>query len=303
MTEQQRLQFDTPAGNPISVYIASSLTCLSDEEDLIVKRVSGAIAEFCSESGMLIHQPALHTHPIDHESLSPAEVHNADFRKVVESDVIIAIGDFPSWGAGKEVAWAERMRTPLLMFLRDGQDVSRLVRGTPGDFEVATWREFEDIRDKCSAYFLKRVEQFEMQRRLRADRRHLWSPALTAICIAYDELDELGRARAEAVARLSDRRVREIISSPLTLAHASLDEALALVNALGLPSSTLFPTGSQSAMSSKGLSALATASELQAWSGDQAIKLLQEASIELARGGTRRLAFNEAADWIAFKND
>jgi len=97
--------------------------------------------------------------------------------------------------------------------------------------------------------------------------------------------------------------VREIISSPLTLAHASLDEALALVNALGLPSGTLFPTGSQPAMSSKGLSALATASELEGWSGDQAIKLLQKASIELARGGTRRIAFNEAADWIAFEND
>lgn len=138
MAEQQRLRFDIPAGDPVSVYIASSLTGLSDEEDLMVKQVSGAIAEFCSESGMLIHQPALHTHPIDHESLSPVEVHNADFRKVVESDVIIPIGDFPSWGAGKEVAWAERMRTPLLMFLRDGQDVSRLVRGTPGDFEIVT---------------------------------------------------------------------------------------------------------------------------------------------------------------------
>lgn len=302
MVEQQRLQFDAPADEPVSVYIASSLTGLNEEQDAMVKQVSGVIAEFCAESGMLIHQPALHTHPVDHGALTPAEVHNADFRKVVESDVIVAIGDYPSWGAGKEVAWAERLRTPLLMFLRDGQDVSRLVKGTPGDIQVATWQHLEDIRRECATYFSKRKEQFETQRRLRSDRRHLWSPALKVICISYDGLDESGRAKAAATARLSDRRVREMISTPLTLAHASLDEALALVNALGLPSDTLLPTGSAPAIPAKGLSALATASELQGWSGDQAIRLLQEASVELARGGTRRIAFNEAADWIEFAN-
>ena len=68
-----------------------------------------------AKAGVLVHQLVMHTHPTDHEDLSPAEVHDMDFRKVIDSDVIVAIGDFASWGAGKELAWAERLRTPALM--------------------------------------------------------------------------------------------------------------------------------------------------------------------------------------------
>lgn len=303
MAEQQSLQFDAPPNDPVAVYIASSLTNLSEDEDAIVKLVSGAIADFCSQNGMLVHQPALHTHPVDHRSLSATEVHNADFRKVLESDVIVAIGDFPSWGAGKELAWAERLRTPILMFVRESGRVSRLVEGTTADLEIVSWRPDTDIREACSTYFMKRKMQLEAQRRLRDGRRRLWSPSLQTISRAYDQLDESGRASVAATARLSDRRAREIISSPLTLAHASLDEAMALVNALELPSSTLLPAGSPPALPPVALSALATAAELQGWSGDEAVALLQKATVELARGGTRRLTFNEAADWIAFEND
>ncbi len=303
MAEQQRLQFDAPPDDPISVYIASSLTGLSEDQDAVVRLVSGAIASFCSQSGVLVHQPALHTHPVEHNSLTPAEVHDADFRKVLDSDVIVAIGDFPSWGAGKELAWAERLRTPILMFLREGRSVSRLVEGTTADLEIVPWRHDADIREACNTYFMRRKNQLEAQRRLRDSRRRLWSPALQAICVAYDRLDESGRATVAATARLSERRMREMISSPLTLAHTSLDEALALVNALELPSDTLLPAGSSTVLPPMALPALATAAELQRWSGDKAIALLQKATVELARGGTRRIAFNEAADWIAFEND
>jgi hypothetical protein len=48
------------------------------------------------------------------------------------------------------------------------------------------------------------------------------------------------------------------------------------------------------------LSALATAAELQGWEGRQAVELLQRATSELAKGGTRRLSFNEPTDWLDF---
>lgn len=244
MTEQQCLQFDAPPEDPVAAYVASALTGLDADQDAIVRLVSETIADYCAQNGILVHQPAIHTHPVDHESLKSDEVHDTDFRKVLESDVIVAIGDFPSWGAGKELAWAERLRTPILMFIREDRSVSRLIVGTPADIEIVTWHQVADIRDACSTYFTKRRHQLEAQRRLRVGRRRLWSPALQSICRAYDKLDESGRISIAATARLSDRRVREVISSPLNLAHASLDEALALVNALRLPSSTLLPTGS-----------------------------------------------------------
>ena len=80
---------------------------------------------------------------------------------------------------------------------------------------------------------------------------------------AYNQLEHSGRAEVAAVARLTERRVREILTSPLTLAHASLDEAQALANALELPSATVVPGGNPPGLPPRSLSALATAAELQ----------------------------------------
>ena len=97
--------------------------------------------------------------------MPPAKVHDVDFLKVIESDVVIAIGDFASWGAGKELAWAERFRTPVLVLLRNGRSVSRLVEGTSADIEIARWRFHDDIREAWTTYFLKRKAQLEDRRR------------------------------------------------------------------------------------------------------------------------------------------
>ena len=65
------------------------------------------------------------------------------------------------------------------------------------------------------------------------------------------------------------------------------------MNALGMPSTSVVPGGNLPTLAPRALSALATASELQGWDGRRTIELLQRASIELAKGGTRRLSFNE----------
>ena len=106
------------------------MTSLTDDQITIVELVSGLIAGYCSGAGVLVHQPVLHTHPKDHGDLSSEEVHAKDFASVVESDVVIALGDFASWGAGKELAWAERLRTPTLLLLRKDRAMSRLVVGS-----------------------------------------------------------------------------------------------------------------------------------------------------------------------------
>ena len=290
--------FEAPSDDPVTAYLASGLTSLNDDQITIIELVSGLIAGFCSDAGVLVHQPVLHTHPKDHSDLTPNEVHDEDFRKVVESDVMIAIGDFASWGAGKELAWAERLRTPILVLLREGRDVSRLVAGTSADVEIARWRFHADIREAWTTYFIRRKSQLEDHRRLRNARHHLWLPSLLAIRDAFMQLNESGRREVAAVARLTKQRIAEMVLSPLTLAHASIDEAQALVNALELPSATIAPGGNPPGLPPRSLSALAIAAELQEWDGQQVVELLQRATTELARGGTRRLVFNEPAAWI-----
>lgn len=300
MAEQQQLHFNAPAGDPVTAYLASGLTSLNDDQITIVELVSGLVAGYCADAGVMVHQPVLHTHPRDHVDLADETVHAQDFGSVIESDVIIAIGDFASWGAGKELAWAERLRTPVLMLIRKGRSMSRLVTGTSGDVVMAEWRYPDDIREVWSTYFGKRRAQFEAHRRLRAGRRRIWTPTLLQIRATYDGLSDVGRTEVAAIAHLRPRRVDEMLGTAGALAGASADELQALVNALGLPSITAVPGSSPPSLPLRALSALATASELEGWKGREAVELLQRATAELAKGGTRRLSFNEPADWVDF---
>jgi nucleoside 2-deoxyribosyltransferase len=300
MSDQQQLRFDAPEDDPVAVYLASGLTALNEDQLTIVELVSGLVAGFCGEAGVLVHQPVMHTHPRDHASLEAEEVHAKDFTKVIESDAVIAIGDFASWGAGKELAWAERLRVPVLLLHREHSPVSRLITGTTGDIEVATWRFHDEIREAWTTYFVARRAQLEAHRRIRARRRSIWAPTLQRVRATHDALSGDEQREVAAIAHLSTRRVHEMLSSPITLAEASLDEVQALVNALGLPSTAAVPGGELPQLPPRALSALATASELEGWEGRHAVELLQRATAELAKGGVRRLSFNEPTDWVDF---
>lgn len=300
MSDPQQLQFVAPLEDPVSVYLASGLTSLNEDQITIVELVSGLIAGYCGEVGVMVHQPVMHTHPKDHNALSPEEVHAKDFASVTESDAVIAIGDFASWGAGKELVWAERLRTPILVLLRRGRSMSRLVVGSTGDVALAEWRFPDDIRDVWKTYFGKRKSQLEAHRRMRAARRRLWTPTMLRLRDAHDMLTADEQREVAAIAHLSQRRAHEILSTPGALAESSVDEVHALAHALGLPSAAVAPGGTQPVLTPRALSALATASELEGWDGRRTVELQQRATAELAKGGTRRLSFNEPADWRDF---
>ena len=300
MSEPQQLQFEAPADDPVSAYLASGLTSLNEDQITIVELVSGLVANFCGDARVMVHQPVLHTHPKDHGALSAEEIHAKDYASVTESDVVIAIGDFASWGAGKELVWAERLRTPVLLLLREGRPMSRLVVGSTGDVEVAQWRFPNDLRDVWMTYFVKRKAQLEAHRRMRATRRRLWTPTLLRLRSTFDLLGQDEQREVAAIAHLTPRRVHEILSTAGALAESSVDELHAFANAMSLPSTAVAPGGSLPALAPRALSALATASELEGWDGRRAVELLQRATAELAKGGTRRLSFNEPADWIDF---
>lgn len=300
MSKPQQLQFEAPPEDPVSAYLASGLTSLNDDQITIVELVSGLIAGYCGDAGVMVHQPVLHTHPKDHGALLSEEVHAKDFASVTESDVIVAVGDFPSWGAGKELVWAERLRTPVLLLLRKGRSMSRLVVGSTGDTEVGEWRFADDLREVWTTYFVKRKSQLEAHRRMRWARRQLWTSTMLRVRAAHDALALHEQREVAAIAHLSQRRVNEILSTPGALAGSSVDELHALANALGLPSTAVAPGGSLPVLAPKALSALATASELEEWDGRRAVELVRRATAELAKGGTRRLSFNEPADWIDF---
>jgi len=303
MADHPQLPFDAPEDDPVSVYFASGLTGLNRDQLSIVELVSGLLSEFCADALIKVHQPVLHTGPQEHPELTPGEVHAADYAKVISSDALILLADFPSWGGGIELVWAERLRIPVLLLVRDPQSASRLLRGSIADLQVDIWRFHNDLRDAWKSFFLNRKQQLETHRRLRADRQLLWGPTIARLRHAYDELSPAQRLEVVAVAQIVDRRIAEMLSSPFAFAEASIDEIQALTGALGLPTSWLLPGEPQVSLPAKSLAALQNASELATWTGSKTLSLLRRAHVELARGGTRRLTFNESQDWIDFAGD
>lgn len=296
MTKQ--LSFDAPESDPVTTYFASGLTDLNPDQLAVVELVGGLISEFCSDAGVLVHQPALHTHPEDHSHLAPEEVHAKDLAKVISSDALIVLGDYASWGGGKELAWAERMRLPILILVHEGRQVSRLVQGSPADLEVHTWRFPQDLRDIWNDYFLRYKKRLEAHRRVRSERSLLWSPVQQRLLDALELVAPDGLEEIASTAQLTVRRIREIVASPLVIAEASADELQALVAALELPDSSLRPGHDPPELSPHALAALEAAARLEGWTGHRTVDLYRRASSEQAKGGTRRLRFTEPQDWI-----
>jgi hypothetical protein len=276
MSEPQQLQFEAPAEDPVSAYLASGLTALTEDQITIVELVSGMIGSFRGDAGVIVHQPVMHTAP--------------------EGPRHPLSGGGPRQG----LVWAERLRTPVLLLTRKGKSMSRLVIGSTGDIERAEWRFPNDLRDVWTTYFVKRKAQLEAHRRMRAARRRVWTPTMFRLRGAFDALNPDEQREVAAIAHLRPRRVHEILSSPGALAESSVDELHALASAMALPSTAIAPGGSLPVLPPRALSALATASELEGWDGRRTVELLQRATAELAKGGTRRLSFNEPADWSDF---
>jgi hypothetical protein len=131
----------------------------------------------------------------------------------------------------------------------------------------------------------------------------LWGPTVARIREALRDVPSDLRLEICGVAQLSERRVEELLSSPMLWAEASMDEVQALTGALGLPSSAYLAGDTAVSISARDLSALQHAASLESWSGTKAIGLLRRAEVELARGGTRRLRFSSPADWVDFDHD
>lgn len=296
--EQPPLRFDAPADDPITAYLACALTGPTKDQLKVVELISSLVSDLCAECGVLVHQPVLHTSPKDHPDLSPMEVHLADFGKVIASDAVILLGDYPSWGGGKELAWAERMRIPVLVLLHEDEKISRLVEGGTGDIQVGRWRFVGDVRGVWRDFFERRKQRLETHRRLRTSRGYLWGPVLSRLNNAYASLSVDGRREVAATALLTDYRVREILGSPLAVAEASVDELQALAGALGLAASSLLPGGPSVQFTTQNLLALESAAEVRGWTGTETVALQRRAMVELAKGGARRLSLNSPEDWM-----
>lgn len=124
------------------IYIAGSLTNSKNPDEQ--KKFYEEIAEVCKQSNFSVYLPHQHTDPIQHPDVSPEEVYNKDYEKVVKANCIVAIVDKPSLGVGIELEIAKNNNTGIILVYHKDEKISRIVRGNPGIKHTIQYETKED---------------------------------------------------------------------------------------------------------------------------------------------------------------
>ncbi len=132
----------------LNAYLASGLTGLSSDDRANLVRVSEAIEKVCRGLDIDLFQPRLVTDPMDHPDVSAEEVFASDRERVLCSDLVIHVADYPSTGSGEELDFASGALVPIVIVAHGDARVSRMVTGIPALKLTITYRDLDDLRDE-----------------------------------------------------------------------------------------------------------------------------------------------------------
>lgn len=292
----------------VRAYVVSSLTGLDAAAHEWTVGRSGEIASALSEFGIEVHQPCLHTDPETDPDIPPAHVHRTDYEKVITSDLIVAIGDRPSWGGGKELGWADANMAPVLITVDVETRVSRLVMGSPGLVTEKVISASGSLSAAIREFVVEHADLLRAHAELRRERKKAFAPALDLLRQSLGRVNHPGSL-------LTEERAREIVLSVDHFAMTSVEQILWVARKCGLPPAELFgafcerkqmvapAVRDSAAFDRRELLALENAAELANWSRDQALRRLQRAFQLKSRSGTYRHSFREIEDWLALDDD
>lgn len=122
------------------VYISGPLTNSSKKE---LYELLGAEFEKCGFSAYIPHQ---HTDPKKNADIKPKEVYQTDYRRIIESSLLVAYVGEPSLGVGQEIQIASFHSIPILLVYEKEARVSRMTLGNPGVKQKFQFESFEDLR-------------------------------------------------------------------------------------------------------------------------------------------------------------
>lgn len=131
---------------PLSAYLASALTGLSEDQRRLVFHLSDSVAEVCRRHGIDVYEPRKATDPVHHADVPAGTVWHIDRDRVLSSDLVIHLGHFPSTGAGEELDFAYSAMVPIMLISHGDMPLSRMVTGIPGFKVEITYVEPEELR-------------------------------------------------------------------------------------------------------------------------------------------------------------
>lgn len=130
----------------MKVYISGALTGVSNVEQ--IKAFYEKIAEICSELGLEVYVPHLHSDPLKHPNITPPQVYEMDKKRVAESDLMVAYLGVPSLGTGSELEICQCQHVPVIVLFERGRAVSRMARGNPAIIKEIVFEDYGDVYDQ-----------------------------------------------------------------------------------------------------------------------------------------------------------
>lgn len=116
---------------PFKAYLASALTGLTELERKEIDAIQDIIKEKCKSRGIAVYLPRDKTDPEKHKDVPPEQVFFADIEEVLNSDLLILMTNYPSFGGGMELKTALDALLPILLISPHEAQLSRMVRGIP----------------------------------------------------------------------------------------------------------------------------------------------------------------------------
>lgn len=101
--------------------------------------ILGVEFEKCGFSAYIPHQ---HTDPI-----KPGKVYQTDYRKIIESSLLVAYVGEPSIEVGQEIQIAAFHQIPILLVFEKEAKVSHMTLGTPGVKQTFKFETFENLKE------------------------------------------------------------------------------------------------------------------------------------------------------------
>lgn len=139
------------------VYISGALTNVPHVNSL--KLLYESIGKVCVEYNLDPYIPHMHTDPLQHPNLTPAEVFANDKEKVSLSSLVIAYVGYPSIGVGMEIGYAEVCGIPVILLYEKDAIVSRFPRGIPNLLAEISFVNHEDALSQIRKVVMRWVER------------------------------------------------------------------------------------------------------------------------------------------------
>lgn len=97
--------------------------------------------------GFTAYIPNQHTDPKKNADIKPDKIYQTDYRKIIESSLLVAYVGKPSLEVGQEIQIAAFHQIPILLIFEKEAKVSRMTLGTPGVKQTFKFETFENLKE------------------------------------------------------------------------------------------------------------------------------------------------------------